>query len=169
MTAWTEGRALGLLLLLLALPETIPVVGLSAVLATPIFVIGCYMLIHGDQPELPNWLLRRSIDGARVAAVLDRAMPTIQRLDRISRPRLPLLAGAGRLHGTVCILMAVLLAAPIPGINIVAAFSVAIIGIAIVQRDGALVALSVVLATLALAGTAVVLTGGILIWERLFD
>jgi hypothetical protein len=169
LTRWTDGRALGILLLLLALPETIPMIGLSAILATPIFVIGCYMLVYGGQPRLPAWLLRRSIRGDLVRTAIDRATPVVRRLDRIARPRLPLLAGAGRLHGIIAILMAVLLAVPIPGINILAAFSVAGIGIAIVQRDGLLVALALALALAALLGAAGVLTGAFMLWDNLFD
>jgi hypothetical protein len=165
LTTWTDGRALGLVLLLIALPETIPLVGFSALLAMPIFVIGAYMLVYGANPRLPGWLLRRSLSGAAVLRVIDRAMPVIRRLDRIAKPRLPLLAGSGRLHGLVCVLMAVLLAAPIPGINILSAFSVASIGIAILQRDGLLVAISLAFATLALIGTIGVLTGAFLLWD----
>jgi hypothetical protein len=168
LTTWTDGRALGLVLLLIALPETIPLIGFSALLATPIFVIGLYMLAYGSNPALPAWLLRRTLSGALVLRVIDRAMPLIRRLDRIAKPRLPLLAGSGRLHGAVCTLMAVLLAAPIPGINILSAFSVASIGIAILQRDGLLVAISLILAALALIGTVGVLTGAFLLWDLVF-
>jgi hypothetical protein len=168
MASWTDGRALGLLLLLLALPETIPFIGLSAILAMPIFVIGCYMSIYGAQPVLPKWLLRRSIKSTLVLSVMDRSMPMIRRIDRISRPRLPLLASAGRLHGVVCMMMAVLLAAPVPGINILAAFSVASLGIAIVQRDGLLASSALVLASLALIAAAGVLTGAFLAWDVIF-
>jgi hypothetical protein len=168
LTTWTDGRALGLLLLLIALPETIPLVGFSALLAAPIFVIGAYMLAYGSNPRLPQWLLRRTLSGALVGRVVDRAAPAIRRLDRVCKPRLPLLAGAGRLHGVVSMLMAILLAAPIPGVNMLAAFAVASIGIAILQRDGLLVALSLVFAVLALIGTLGVVTGAFLLWDLVF-
>jgi hypothetical protein len=166
--SWTRGRALGLLLLLLALPETIPMIGFSAVLATPIFIIGCYMLAHGDNPRLPGWLLRRSLKASLLKSVIDRSLPFVRWLDRISKPRLPLLAGSGRTHGAMCILMAVLLAAPIPGINILAAFSVAGIGGGIVQRDGLLVAFALAAGILALIATIGVVTGAFLLGEVLF-
>ena len=165
MTRWTDGRAIGLLLLLIALPETIPFIGLSAILAMPIFVIGAYMLVQGEQPRLPQWLLRRSLSADMVQNAIARSLPTIRRLERVLRPRWPSLASAGRLQGVVCMLMAILLAVPIPGINILSAFSVGCIGIAIVQRDGALVAIALTLASLALAASIGALTGAILLWQ----
>jgi hypothetical protein len=162
---WTEGRAIGPLLLLLALPDAIPMVGFSALLAAPIFVIGGYMLAYGSSPPLPGWLLRRSLKASLLASVIDHSLPHVRRFDRLSRPRLPLIAEAGRAHGTMCMLMAVLLAAPIPGINILAAFSVAGLGIGIVQRDGLVVALALALGVLALVATLV--TGAFLIGDVL--
>lgn len=156
----TAGRAHGLMLLLLALPETIPMVGLSAVIALPIAVIGGHMALYGAEAPLPRWLRERSIRRSLVEAAIDKAMPVIRWLDRISRPRWPALAEAHRLQGAICVVLAVVLAAPIPGINILAAFGVAGIGLGMLQRDGLVVAAALVSAGLALAGTAGVLVGG---------
>lgn len=162
----TSGRAHGLVLLLLALPEMIPMVGLSAVIAAPIFVTGGYLMVYGDVTRLPGWFKRRSIRRALVDTAIDRTIPVIRRLDRIARPRWPALAGASRLHGTVCMLMAALLAVPIPGVNILAACAVGGIGLGMLQRDGLVVGIALVSAGLALVGAAAVFAGaGYLISE----
>lgn len=154
-----KGRAYGLVLLALALPELIPMVGLSAILAAPILVIGAYMVWHGRETTLPRWVRRRSIKRSRLETAIDKSLPMLRRLDRVSRPRWHGLAGATRPQGVVCILMAVVLAVPIPGVNILAAFGVAGIGVGMLQHDGVVIALAFASSLLATGGTVAVFTG----------
>lgn len=159
IAAGMGGRGNGLLLLALALPEMIPMVGLSLLIAVPIFVIGACMLLDGDDTVLPGWIRRRRIKRSLVDGAIDKTLPMLRWLDRISRPRWHALAQAGRLHGVVCILMAVVLAIPIPGVNILAALGVGGIGIGMLQRDGVLILAALACSTFALAGTVLVFTG----------
>lgn len=154
-----KGRAYGLVLLALALPELIPMVGLSVVLAAPILVIDAYMVWHGRETTLPRWVQRRSIKRSRLETAIDKSLPMLRRLDRVSRPRWHALAGATRPQGVVCILMAVVLAVPIPGVNILAAFGVAGIGVGMLQHDGVVIALAFASSVLAAGGAVAVFTG----------
>lgn len=154
-----KGRAYGLVLLALALPELIPMVGLSVILAAPILVIGAYMVWHGRETTLPRWVQRRSIKRSRLETAIDKSLPMLRRLDRVSRPRWHGLAGATRPQGVVCILMAVVLAVPIPGVNILAAFGVAGIGVGMLQHDGVVTALAFASSLLAAGGTVAVFSG----------
>lgn len=153
------GRAVGLLLLVLSLPETIPMVGLSAILAAPILVLGAVLLWKGADPPIPGWVRNRTLPREKVRSAVERTRPVVRWLDRVSRPRWPLLAGAGRLQGAVCIAMAVVLAIPIPGVNLLAAGAVAATGLGILQRDGLAVAGGLLLAGASLLGFAAVATG----------
>lgn len=155
----SKGRAHGLLLLALALPETVPMIGVSAVLATPIFILGAAMLVRGSDPPVPRWVRRRSLKRTHVEGAVRKTRRIARWLDRVSRPRMVRLAEAGRIQGAICVVMAVVLAIPFPGINIAAAFSVAAVGLGILQRDGLLIAAAAVLATIAAAAMAAVLTG----------
>jgi hypothetical protein len=163
----TQGRAFGLVLLVLAIPETIPMIGLSAILATPIVLIGVFMLWTGEEGRLPGWLARRSIDRSLARRGIDRAIPLLERMDRVARPRWGPLARASRLQGAVCVVMGVVLAIPMPGVNILAAFAVAGVGLGILQRDGMLVAAALLSGALALAGFVAVVTGAAAVLERL--
>ena len=158
------GRAHGIVLLILSLPETIPMVGLSAILAAPIFIIGVVLVIRGADPPVPEWVRRRSLPRKKVQNAIRRTRPVVRWLDRVVRPRWHHLASAGRLQGTICILMALLLAIPIPGLNLVAAAAVAGVGLGILQRDGLVVAMAGGLAFLALLGFGAVVSGA---WELL--
>jgi hypothetical protein len=159
ITSQMKGRAHGLLLFVLALPETIPMIGLSAILAVPIFVIGAHLVVRGSDATLPRWIVRRSIRRSHLESAFGKARPVLRRLERVSRPRLHRLARASRLQGTVCLLMAVVLAIPFPGINILAAFGVAGIGLGMLQGDGILVAAACASSLLALAGMVAVVSG----------
>jgi hypothetical protein len=159
IVAASGGRAHGLVLLILSLPETVPMIGLSAILAAPIFVLGAAMVVRGDEPPIPGWVRRRSLRRDRVEGAVRKTRRAVRWLDHVSKPRLPRLANSGRLQGAICVLMAAVLAIPIPGINILAAFSVAGTGLGILQRDGLFIAAAAVLAALALLGMTAVLTG----------
>ncbi len=153
------GRAHGLVLLILSLPETIPMVGLSAILAAPIFILGVVLVIRGADPPVPEWVRRRSLPRKKVQGAIRRTRPVVRWLDRVVRPRWNRLATAGRLQGTICIVMALLLAIPIPGVNILAAAAVAGVGLGILQRDGLVIAMAAGAALLALLGFSAVVAG----------
>ncbi|TVR53294.1 MAG: exopolysaccharide biosynthesis protein [Gemmatimonadales bacterium] len=153
------GRAHGLVLLILSLPETIPMVGLSAILAAPILILGVVLVIRGADPPVPEWVRRRSLPRKKVQGAIRRTRPVVRWLDRVVRPRWNRLATAGRLQGTICIVMALLLAIPIPGVNILAAAAVAGVGLGILQRDGLVIAMAAGAALLALLGFSAVVAG----------
>jgi hypothetical protein len=163
----TGGRAHGLLLLVLGLPEVIPMVGLSAVLAAPIFAVGAYMLARGADPRLPGWIRRRSMSRARFRKAVDRTRSIVHKLERIGRPRLDSVARAGRIQGLACMILAAVLAVPIPGINILAAFGVVSMGFGILQRDGAFVLASLLATVIAAGGMIAVLLGAITLVDRI--
>jgi hypothetical protein len=155
----TKGRSHGLMLLLLALPETIPMIGLSLILGLPIFLIGILMVRHGPSFPLPRWLGRRTLKRSLLDKTIHRTLPALRRLDRFLKPRWTRLAEAGRLQGVVCVLMAVVLAVPFPGPNILAAFSVAGVGLGILQQDGMAIAAAFGMAVLTLLVIAGAVTG----------
>jgi hypothetical protein len=153
------GRASGLALLVFALPETIPMIGLSLILAVPIAMVGGYMVAHGEEVSLPGWLRRRSIRRALVEAAVDRMLPVVRWVEQRSRPRWTRLARACRLQGAVSLVMAIVLAFPMPGVNILAAFGVFGTGLGMLLRDGRIIAIAFVFAALAATGLAGLLLG----------
>jgi hypothetical protein len=154
-----RGRAFGMILLVFALPETIPMIGFSLILAIPIALVGGYMLAHGEEVVLPAWIRRRSIKRRLVAAAVVKVLPLLRWIERVSRPRWLRLAGACRLQGAVSLAMALILALPIPGVNFLAAVGVFGTGLGMILRDGRIIAIAFAFATLAAAGTAALLLG----------
>lgn len=154
-----EGRTAGIVFILFGLPETIPMVGLSAVLAAPIFVAAAALTIRGDGAWVPRWVREKTLDHSRLRRAIDRGLPWIRRLERVTRPRWPRMGAAHRLHGVVCMLLALVLSVPIPGLNILSAFGVVGVGVGIIQRDGLLIAIAVAVSVVAVTGSVAVLTG----------
>jgi hypothetical protein len=154
-----RGRAFGMILVVFALPETIPMVGFSLILAIPIALIGGYMLFHGEEVVLPGWIRKRSIKRRHVRAAVVKMLPILRWAERVSRHRWLRLASACRLQGAVTVVMAVVLALPIPGLNFLAAIGVFGTGLGMLLRDGRIMAFAFASAALAAAGTAAVLLG----------
>lgn len=129
-------RGFGLLLLLLTLPNAVPVPGpgLSAILALPAALLAAQMVVGLEQPRLPRRLQRWSFPRARVAAVLGHAVPSLERLERFLRPRRPV--AGDRLVGVVCLLLALVLALPIPFGNVPVAWALILVALAVIERDG---------------------------------
>jgi hypothetical protein len=84
---------------------------------------------------------------AELRQVAGRIVPILQKIEKVTRPRLDFLFGpvGDRLIGAVCSLLACVLILPIPLGNVLPAIAVSLLSLALVTRDG----------FLALAGYAV--------------
>lgn len=162
-------RAYGFALLLFALPEAIPLpaMGLTAVVALPLIAISARMAILGTQRPLPEWLRRRSIRRELLRAAARKGAPMLERIERVARPRprWRRVASADRLLGTVCLLLAIVIALPIPFGNILPAPCILAVAFGMLQRDGMIIVGALVASAVTVAGlaAAVLLTGGLVL------
>ncbi|MGI4817280.1 MAG: exopolysaccharide biosynthesis protein [Janthinobacterium lividum] len=114
---------------------------------------------------LPRWLRRRLLSTKRsgfrgwlnrkVAVRPDSATPisVMRRVEKLTRPRYPMLTGevADVLIGVSCIFLAIMMALPVPGGDMLPGFALALFGMGVLQRDGLFI----------LAGAAGTLASGI--------
>ncbi len=152
-------RAFALIMLLLALPNCIPMVPpIPLICGLLIAFLAAQMVAGRRSPWLPRVLLDWSVDRADAARVLDRARPFIERLERVLSPRLVAVTVAPglRVVGAWLLLfaLALLVAAPIIG-QIPLGIAIALAGVGITERDGA-----VVLAGLAVGAVGVAISVG---------
>ena len=167
LMAALEDRGLIGLLLILAIANVIPnPPGTSAVLGLPMLYLS-WQMMHGGMPWLPRFLAARSFDIEFFRAVVTRAMPHLNRVERLLRPRLPVLSGprAMTLLGAVCVLLSVVLVLPIPFGNLLPAAAIAIIALGALERDGIWIAGGVIFgitSTVFLASAIVVVTRALL-------
>lgn len=146
-------RAFGMLLLVLALPNFIPVpIGLGAVTGVLVVGLGLQMLIGLQHPLVPGWLRRKTLPRDKVERFLARTTPLMRKLERLCKPRLDSLTLRpwSLFSGFMLVLLGILLALPIPFTNYLFGAILLAFAFALIERDGALL--------LALWGIALALT-----------
>jgi hypothetical protein len=155
-------RGFGVLLFIFALPNLVPVniPLLSAVLGLPLVLLAAQLSYGRHKPWFPDWLTAQSFPRQSFASVVARALPFLERIERLLRPRLTvLLSWTGeRLVGIAILILALILTLPIPFANWLPACGIAIFGLAIVEKDGVavLVGLGFVFASVIVAATVVI-------------
>ncbi len=134
-------RAHGFGLLLFALPETIPVPlpGVSAVIAVPLILIAAHLIAFGEGAGLPKRVLTQTIPTSVIQKVTKFTAPVLRWIESWSHPRLKAVAHRHRLIGVVCLLLGIVLLAPIPFGNFVPALGVVVIAFGMLQRDGVVI------------------------------
>jgi hypothetical protein len=134
-------RAFGFLLLLLAIPNFIPVpVGIGGIMGVLVVGLGLEMLIGLEQPWVPGFLKRRAMSREGLLRFLERIAPFSGRLEKACKPRLQRLTRRPFtfLSGAVMVLIGLLLALPIPFTNYLFGGMLVAFAFALVERDGAL-------------------------------
>lgn len=142
-------RAFGLLIVLLVLPNLIPgptIPGYSLIFATGIALVASQMVRGFARPRLPRWLLRRSFDRVRLRALLARAMPYLQRLERYAhtRPSRWTTRTAERWIAALGIAVAIALSIPVPLGNTPPALALLLLGMGLIERDSRLLVAGVI-------------------------
>jgi hypothetical protein len=132
-------RAFGALLFIFSTPNLLPLPpGSSTVLGAPLVLLAPQVALGVHAPWLPRFVDDREISGVDLNRFFGRLLPTVERFERVSRPRLSFLFGrvGDRLLGLVCTLLALVLILPIPFGNLLPALTIGVLAFSLVQRDG---------------------------------
>lgn len=115
--------------------------GTTTILGAPLLLMGLQLIVRRDQLWLPRWALRRSIDRSAYSAGLDKVLPRLRMVERLSRPRLPVMTSevSEVLIGIATFALAFILILPIWGGNLVPALIISTFGFGLMQRDGIVV------------------------------
>jgi hypothetical protein len=143
------GRALGALLLVFSLICVLPLPpGSTTVFGAPLVLLAPQLLIGSRAAWLPRKVRERCISTDDLRRGLPRALPWLERVEAVSRPRFAWLFGTvgQRLIGLVCTVLALVLILPIPLGNMLPAAAVSVLSLSLVQRDGILALLGYCLA-----------------------
>jgi hypothetical protein len=150
----------GTSLMVFSIPEVIPIPipGMSAIVALPTGIISAQMITGSGNIRLPKSLLKRSIPRKAFATAVKTIMPFLERAEKGVKPRwqwatTPM---AKRVLGGLIFVLACIIALPVPMTNMPPAIAIFIIALGLVERDGKLIALGVLLglASIALIGGA---------------
>lgn len=149
-----DARAPGLLLLILALPMCVPnIPGISTIFGTLLIAPSVQMIFGRSSLWLPKRVRSWNFSGRALAAALRLSVPMLRWVERFTQPRLNWVMRwpSTGLVGLQTLMMALVLILPMWGANLIPGVAVAVTGLAILQRDGALMMLSVPVAAASLA------------------
>lgn len=148
-------RGFGLLILLLALPTTLPITppGISAIAGFPIAFIALQMAIGLPRPWLPAGIRRRSIAITDLQKVVRGSLGVVTRLERVLKPRLAFLTGwtQERFVGLLVAILGMMLASPIPFTNIPLSIAIVFLALGLIEQDGLMTLVGIIGGLAALA------------------
>ncbi|WP_439476898.1 exopolysaccharide biosynthesis protein [Brevundimonas sp.] len=133
--------------------------GTTTILGAPLLLIGLQLAIRQDQLWLPRWALRRWIERETYRQGVEKVLPRLRKLERLSKPRLSIMTSelSEVLIGVATVLLAFILILPIWGGNLVPALIISAFGFGLLQRDG----LAIVIGWSAIA---LIVVAALIIW-----
>jgi hypothetical protein len=170
-------RSFGFILLIFALPNSLPILGIpgvSTITGLPLLFVAVQMALGHERVYLPRWIANSSLATTDFKALINKVVPWLKRIERLMKPRILFLTAgnAERWLGAFCAVLALLLALPIPLGNLMPALGILFIALGLIETDGVCV-----LTGIALGIASWVLLGGLawvifkttlLVIERMF-
>lgn len=156
-------RSFGFILLIFALPNSLPILGIpgvSTITGLPLLFVAVQMALGHQRVYLPRWIADSSLATADFQALINKVAPWLRRIEKLMKPRIPflVLGKAERWLGAFCVVLAFLLVLPIPLGNLLPALGILFIALGLIESDGVCV-----LAGIALGIASWALLGG-LVW-----
>jgi hypothetical protein len=158
-------RAWGGLLFIFAAINVLPLPpGTTTFFAIPVLLISAQMVFGRETPWFPARIERRGMTKAELRRVIGKMGWLEARVERLFKPRMPRLTGrtAARVIGLVCFLLGLIIAIPLPLLHHAPAASVALFGLALIYRDGALVIVAAIASLVSVIIDALVIGSGVL-------
>jgi hypothetical protein len=154
--------AFGTSLLVFSIPEVlpIPIPGISALVVIPTGIIAAQMIAGNGQLKLPKALLKRSIPRKALAASIHAILPFLEKTEKYVKPRWKwaLHPASKRFIGLFVFILALAIALPVPGTNMPLAIAIFIIALGLIENDGMLITLGILIGIASFA-----LLGGIIL------
>jgi len=121
--------------------------GFSTIAAVPIIFIALQMLVARKSVWLPKKISEKQISAALISSSLKKVLPALTSIERLLRPRLSFLTSgiSQRLIAALILVLSVVLAMPIPGGNLLPSMAITLLGLAILERDGVLLLITITL------------------------
>lgn len=140
-------RGIGALILVLSLMALIPwPPGGKAVFAAPIILLAVELAFQRNEVWLPRWALKASVSRAAYRIAVSKMLRPIRFVENLTRPRLSALTGpiSEIVMGIACVLLAVMMALPIPFGDMLPGLALVFFALGIMQKDGVAVLIGAV-------------------------
>jgi hypothetical protein len=148
-------RAFGFTLLIFALPCCLPMPpGLPTVCGIAIVIIALNLIASRQRLWLPGAIADKSVTRAHLKRVVERVAPYLERLEKVCKPRLPIVTDpVGKiLIGIVIFALGFIMILPIPFLgNMPPGFAASVIAIGMTERDGLVVLIGTLVSAVAIA------------------
>lgn len=115
--------------------------GLSILFGVPMVILAVQMVLGLPAPIFPNFVQKQKLKGAYLHKGLDLAAQALEKIEPFIKPRILVLTsqGAARVHSVVALLLALMVAIPMPLLNLPPSFGAILLAIGLMQRDGVFV------------------------------
>lgn len=143
-------RAYGILLLILTLPNAIPVagvVGISALTGMLMLIFSAQMAFAVEKPWLPKFLAEKEIGKAMLLRALRAVAPYLAKIEPFIKPRMLAMSSpiGLRVTGWFIAGFCLVLLLPIPLSNFGPAVAIFLIGLGMLEKDGVFMTIGLVL------------------------
>ncbi|PPT05730.1 exopolysaccharide synthesis protein ExoD-related protein [Geitlerinema sp. FC II] len=158
-------RSFGFLFVLLSLPSALPIPapGYSIPFGIVMLWLALQLVAGRERPYFVQHWLDRDISLSTVQGVLKKGLPWLQRVEVLSRPRLSYVCTSvvGRVVlGLAIALMSVSMMVPIPGTNTLPAMGIFITGFGLLEDDGAISLMGLVVCAMGATLTTLIVIFG---------
>ncbi len=165
-------RAMGIGILLFALPNALPlpgIPGVSAVLGAPLILLALQLAVGRRDPWLPKSMLGKSLRRGDFARLFHRILPGLLWLERAFKPRMRRFTvyGADRVVAFAIAVLGAILALPIIFGNLLPAWAIILLALGLIEEDGLAVLIGSVVGVLAVAWNLFLVLGGVVLVETL--
>lgn len=150
-----DKRAFGIGILLFSLPLVLPfsmIPGFSALFSIPIVIFAIQMIFARKVLWLPRFIADREIPRAKLTKVIKITVPYLKKIEHLLKPRWAFMETrvAEFITGVFIFLLAILLMLPIPFSNIIYSGILVLLSLGIVEKDGLVITIGVILSSIAL-------------------
>jgi hypothetical protein len=142
-------RGLGVLMAIFAVPNIFPstVPFGNVITGIPMILLAVHLVLGWRQLVLPQFLARRSIGAQTLKSFAPKLASVLARVEPLLKPRLSMVSSpmAERIIGVLALILSILSALPIPFGHMVPALALMVIGLGLIEHDGAAILLGAVL------------------------
>lgn len=160
-------RSFALAILIFSLPNSLPIPGipgLSTITGVPIIFIALQVVAGRHSIWLPKRIAGKHFHRQKMNKAIRKTLPAVMWLEKFLHPRLSIFCrqAADRTIGVIIVVMALILALPLPGGNFPPGLSISLMAMATLEDDGAFAVFSVLfaLANLCLMYYLLAIAGG---------
>ncbi|WP_395877547.1 exopolysaccharide biosynthesis protein [Ehrlichia muris] len=160
-----HARGFGVLMLLFSLPLAIPIPvppGYTTIFSIPLLMFAFQMLLGLQVPWMPKWLEQKSFKRVTLASIIEKTAPILRKAEKLTKPRLLFVFNSfgEKVIAFISLLCAVSIAIPLPLTNFIPAGGVSIMSLGMLNKDGVMAILGVIVSLFGIIITLMVITLG---------